>query len=560
MIGAGMSSYPNKRAGFRLLIGYPVMSLTEPDNRIPIASVDLESPDAAAGMTALAARVKSERASLRATLPETEVWRGELRLEAGTPFARRKEAATRAARRLGILPGKVRVVLGKRQPDGRTPVAAVPHRTLAETEAFLSRSGLRVASIEGDGEFAGFPAPPSLMSGLRRTSLATATHGAARLARRGARSPGALATAGVCVALALFLLRQPVDVPEAGLSNTGVIFPVTTSAAPQSSDIEPEVSAEIQRSDPPRPRPAGLIVSAPPADAASAIKPPPALTAQNVSPPVTVASRNAPADEALKASPKQMSMQLEQTSTARVRLYEEDSKETWRYHLVPANAARALAGFTSRLIPFSQPSPEPVNATDATNARGAAVRPRPRSEDMAGTGLAEAIARSVDSSVVGPSVRVASLDPAMATTAVANLMLSQRPEPRTIAPRRAAVPKPVVAPVRKSVRKPVVATRKQVAAKPARQAVASKPAPVKKPAVRTTTRAASKQVGLSSRKISLIGVFGNSKGRHALLRLPNGSIARVKAGDSVQGVQVAAVDKDSVRLHGSRRDTLLKMD
>ena len=46
--------------------------------------------------------------------------------------------------------------------------------------------------------------------------------------------------------------------------------------------------------------------------------------------------------------------------------------------------------------------------------------------------------------------------------------------------------------------------------------------------------------------MALIGVFGGSDGRHALIRMPNGAIERVSAGDRVQGVQVAAIGGDSV--------------
>ena len=67
------------------------------------------------------------------------------------------------------------------------------------------------------------------------------------------------------------------------------------------------------------------------------------------------------------------------------------------------------------------------------------------------------------------------------------------------------------------------------------------------------------RAGLSRGNVALIGVFGAESGRHALLRLPNGAVQRVRAGDSVQGVQVAAVGSDSVRLSGRGRDTLLRL-
>jgi type IV pilus biogenesis protein PilP len=83
-----------------------------------------------------------------------------------------------------------------------------------------------------------------------------------------------------------------------------------------------------------------------------------------------------------------------------------------------------------------------------------------------------------------------------------------------------------------------------------------------KPARASTTVASAKatqRVGLSRRDVSLIGVFGGEGERRALLRLPNGKIQRVSAGDRVQGVQVAAVGADSVQLRGRGRDTVLRL-
>ena len=59
--------------------------------------------------------------------------------------------------------------------------------------------------------------------------------------------------------------------------------------------------------------------------------------------------------------------------------------------------------------------------------------------------------------------------------------------------------------------------------------------------------------------MALIGVFGASGDRHALLRLPTGAVKRVRPGDQVQGVQVAAVGSDSVRLRSGNREAVLTM-
>jgi hypothetical protein len=59
--------------------------------------------------------------------------------------------------------------------------------------------------------------------------------------------------------------------------------------------------------------------------------------------------------------------------------------------------------------------------------------------------------------------------------------------------------------------------------------------------------------------IVLVGIFGSADDRHALLQLSSGAMKRVRAGDSVQGVQVAAVAADGVHLRGAGRDALLRM-
>ena len=80
--------------------------------------------------------------------------------------------------------------------------------------------------------------------------------------------------------------------------------------------------------------------------------------------------------------------------------------------------------------------------------------------------------------------------------------------------------------------------------------VASAPQAQPQRASAATSRAA----GFSRGNMSLIGVFGSASERHALVRLSNGKVERGGAGDRIQGVQVAAVGADSVRLtRGGRR-------
>lgn len=158
---------------------------------------------------------------------------------------------------------------------------------------------------------------------------------------------------------------------------------------------------------------------------------------------------------------------------------------------------------------------------------------------------------------------VASLDPASPPAASLATPPSLPPlaRPAPVAARPAAK-KPAPPVVRGPSSAPVPQSPpRQATPAPVRQKVVVARAPVAtpKPAAPSLTlaSAATQKVGLSRNSVSLIGVFGGEDGRHALLRLPNGSVQRVSAGDSVQGVQVAAVGTDSVRLSGRGRDTLL---
>ena len=111
------------------------------------------------------------------------------------------------------------------------------------------------------------------------------------------------------------------------------------------------------------------------------------------------------------------------------------------------------------------------------------------------------------------------------------------------------------------------------AAQPVR--VAAVPAPKTKPVVAPMRVAAAAQAptvrrqgkaaaaGFGSRAsrddVALIGVFGGSDGRKALIRMPNGKIRKVQAGDRVQGVEIAAIGSDSVRVTDGRRESVLEM-
>ncbi len=226
---------------------------------------------------------------------------------------------------------------------------------------------------------------------------------------------------------------------------------------------------------------------------------------------------------------------------------------------VEASLAAATVGTTAAVLA----SPPPARPAGLTAK--AAPKPKP------------AVARAAPA-VRKPAVVVAKAAPAVVvrpTPVPVQQYVRQVTPQRQVPVRQAsATPRPKVVstaalvqqrPAAKPVAQPAP-VRQKVVAKPAPVRKAAKPAPVRtvaKPVapqkVAVAQKPAKQQVGLSRRTVSLVGVFGGADGRSALVRLPNGKIEKVKAGDRIQGVQVAAISADSVRLTGRGKDTLLRL-
>ncbi|WP_439104186.1 hypothetical protein [Celeribacter marinus] len=64
---------------------------------------------------------------------------------------------------------------------------------------------------------------------------------------------------------------------------------------------------------------------------------------------------------------------------------------------------------------------------------------------------------------------------------------------------------------------------------------------------------------LNLRQVNLMGVYGSSSDRRALLRLPSGRFAKVKVGDSVNGGRVQSITSDALTYVKSGRSTTLKV-
>jgi len=78
-----------------------------------------------------------------------------------------------------------------------------------------------------------------------------------------------------------------------------------------------------------------------------------------------------------------------------------------------------------------------------------------------------------------------------------------------------------------------------------------------------TTASVAKQATISGaislREINLIGVYGASSNRRALVRLANGRMLRVKIGDRIDGGQVTAIGEGQLTYQKGGRTHVLRM-
>jgi hypothetical protein len=397
------------------------------------------------------------------------------------------------------------------------------------------------------------------------------------------------------------LLPDPVAVPE-GHASTGAVDAV--QPAPLHPRDLPRVA--VLTSVPPVARPQRLAASADP-EAAEAV-------------PVTVASRSVPlpdVDAAVRlavitSEPFELEEVPGVAASEPVRVATLGPVPRPRSEAPPVAAAAAAASpaasspvAAAGLRPLRRPGGEAVPAPApaptgsqalAPAAASAAGRPvaRPRAPDP----LPAAIAAAIAETEAAPPVVLASLPAGDAGgIAAAAALAGVRPAPRSLAPvptvpravsltprepvRAVAAPAPAAQPaparVAVAVPAPVRSLLPRAPAAPAATAVRALPppappvrdvvrgAPAAAPAVQQPRRvtaaapAAPAPTATVRGPVTLIGVFGSASARHALLRMPNGDVARVRQGQTVSGVQVAAVAEDSVRVRMNGRDSVLRL-
>ncbi|MEM6595348.1 MAG: hypothetical protein AAF672_11190 [Pseudomonadota bacterium] len=79
------------------------------------------------------------------------------------------------------------------------------------------------------------------------------------------------------------------------------------------------------------------------------------------------------------------------------------------------------------------------------------------------------------------------------------------------------------------------------------------------PVSRTVARAATETNAIALGRVSLVGIFGTSANRRALVRMPNGRFVKVSVGDRVDGGRVAAIGASSLQYVKGGRNLTLNM-
>lgn len=240
-----------------------------------------------------------------------------------------------------------------------------------------------------------------------------------------------------------------------------------------------------------------------------------------------------------------------------------------------------------------------LNAPDAptianlppANPALARRKPQPRPAEIAALGQASAAARAAEEAAK------ASFEAALASATASAVATSRRPEqrprsfatgieaavaaavaaPPAAAPAAAAAPPPAPAPAptpapapKAAAPAPAAKPAPAVKAAPAPKATASadpeeidEPEPTSAAPKIPTSASVAKQAtirnALDLSEINLIGVYGSSSNRRALVRLSNGRYLRVQVGDRLDGGKVSAIGESQLSYVKGGRTVVLKM-
>jgi len=214
----------------------------------------------------------------------------------------------------------------------------------------------------------------------------------------------------------------------------------------------------------------------------------------------------------------------------------------------------------------SGPSANPtgVAATDADTApaaRLAAIRPRPRPADLVPEPVAAtpASAQSAGTPGLRPVARPAALAAAALTPPVDRSADIEAALADAIGAEQDAFASALaIARSPRPASRPSDLASGLAATAPAVPAAAAVAAP-RIPTTASVARQATLPKAINLRQINLIGVYGSSGERRALVRLANGRYEKVKVGDRLDGGQVAAIGESDLRYVKNGRNVVLSL-
>lgn len=245
----------------------------------------------------------------------------------------------------------------------------------------------------------------------------------------------------------------------------------------------------------------------------------------------------------------------------------------------PAEPAPAAAPTTAPET--VEAAPEPAAPLSPEEQRLAAQRPsaRPnavlRSAEMAAAeaeaeaAKAEAEAKAATAAVADATPQAVSVSrrptarPHSFKTSVEQalaLAIASEPEPVVVAAAPAPAPAPVAAP---APQKAAPAPQRTVASAPEPAVELDEPEPTmptrNMPTSASVAKQATEQNALALREMNLIGVYGASGNRRALVRMPNGRFVKVSVGDRLDGGKVTAIGDGQLTYQKGSRTLMLKM-
>ncbi|MFY0595711.1 MAG: hypothetical protein JXQ85_04695 [Cognatishimia sp.] len=200
-------------------------------------------------------------------------------------------------------------------------------------------------------------------------------------------------------------------------------------------------------------------------------------------------------------------------------------------------------------FPVRQAAPEVVDtAAIAEVSRLASFRPKSRPVDLVEQNERATLGGSTFSEIAAirpklrpeRAVQVVSIDPSDIQAATDQAVLASiRPQARPT-----------------NFARTVERQKEQLASVPVPQSQTVAPSI---PTTASVARNATQQNAINLRKVNLIGVYGASNDRRALVRLSNGRYKKIKIGDRIDGGKVAAISTSELRYVKGGRTIILKM-